>query len=344
MVHKDSEAYHQWATYWLILHFYITIVSPFLHLTLHPLFQLLAILWLSLPRYQGASVVYDHLVVPWVDKYEEQVDDAVEEAHRGVRRWVFRRMGRVIWVMMGEGGSLLGGLLDGVSGIILGGTLGNEGGAEEDINIQPSTSMESLPPRHSVKEALSQSSSYEELVNGENYTRNKQVSNEANDNFVQDFMVMLQQGLYVFANVDMTDASNDGIGKNGDRKREKIRHGVFDGGFKLGVFSYSGQGSFGENENGAFVVSPSVGGDQFEEKEEESCAVSLPIRSLKSLAASGSQGLILDCQNVKAKINGDLEIRIQVEIVLSDESDRDILLSGLNRCLPWLSCEKHANN
>ena len=55
VVRKDAEAYHQWTTYWLILHLYLTILSPILHFTLHPIFQILAILWLSLPQYQGAG-------------------------------------------------------------------------------------------------------------------------------------------------------------------------------------------------------------------------------------------------------------------------------------------------
>ena len=111
MVRKDDEAYHQWTTYWLILHLYLTILSPVLHLTLHPVFQILAILWLSLPQYQGASLVYEKIVNPWVDQYETKVDDAVEEAHRGMRRWIFRRLGGVAWILIGEGGNLAEGLL-----------------------------------------------------------------------------------------------------------------------------------------------------------------------------------------------------------------------------------------
>jgi hypothetical protein len=107
VVHKDSEAFFQWSTYWLILHLYSTVLSPILHFTLHPIFQILAIMWLSLPRFQGASVVYDRLVVPWVMKYENQVDEAIHGAHKGAQNWILSNMGKLMGFVIGEGGNLL---------------------------------------------------------------------------------------------------------------------------------------------------------------------------------------------------------------------------------------------
>eukprot|EP01082_Thalassiosira_pseudonana_P013232 g12410.t1 g12410 contig6:1862348-1863193(-) len=175
VVRKDSEAYHQWTTYWLILHLYRTILAPFLHLTPNPIFQLVAILWLSLPRFQGASVVYEQIVVPWVDKYEDRVDDAVEDAHRGVKRWVLGNVGRVIWMVMGESGNLAGTIVEGLLGNVLGIISRNDAemlntatNSTRRTSSQDVTTLESsgssLPPRHSVKEALGQSSSFEELA------------------------------------------------------------------------------------------------------------------------------------------------------------------------------------
>mmetsp|Transcript_14964 Transcript_14964/g.30569 ORF Transcript_14964/g.30569 Transcript_14964/m.30569 type:complete len:371 (-) Transcript_14964:319-1431(-) len=336
VVRKDPEAYHQWTTYWLILHLYLTIISPILHITLHPLFRLLVILWLSLPQYQGASVVYERLIVPWVDKYEERVDDAVDEAHRGVRRWIFARMGRLMWLLMGEGGNAVGGLMEGVIGLLTGSSEsfrvnGTAAKAQTtEIFLKSSMSSESLLPRHSMREAISENSSMEEIVDAE-------YNNESLEIFVRDFIAILHQGLYVFANVDTVDATGDG---DSNRKREKIRHSIFDGGFKLGIFSFHGHCSLEAIREGIFLVSPVVGGSQPTVGGEATGnvkAVEVPIGTVISLMASGSQGLLLECVYLPSDDAANSPAQnIRLEIVMSDESDRDILLSGLKKCLHWL--------
>lgn len=288
VVRKDSEAYHQWTTYWLILHIYITILSPFLHLTLHPIFQILAILWLSLPRFQGASVVYERVVVPLVDRHETKIDDSVAQAHRGVRRWVLSRLGRVVWMLIGEGGSLAEGLLHVIMGFLgVNPTLSVAPAKLEGETIKP-------PPQHSIKEALSRSSSIEELEEVGDH--------RVSDSFdPTDFITMLQQGLYVFAQTDADSDASRGV-------------------FKLCIFSYT------KDEN-AFSVSP------VEVKIEP---VKLPLDGLKATRSTGSrQGLLLECHRTNS-CNKNVQNNVSVEIVLSDESDRDILLNGLNACLPHI--------
>lgn len=260
----------------LILHLYITILSPILHVTLHPIFQLIAILWLSLPQYQGAACVYDRIINPWVDVYENQVDEQIDQAHRGVRRWIWKRLGGVIWIVIGEGGSVLEGLMN----ILVGQMGGNNKKSEDDdanTDIQQSNSSESLPPRHSIKEAMS-----DEL---------DRVSSDSSE-FVTEFLGMLEQGLYVFAHTSPTTYSD------------------VKGSFKLSIFSYDG--------NGAFLIAPTANnGDT-----NKTAPVRLPLDTLKVLQSSGSQGLIMEGNEIRA------------EIVLSDESDRDILMDGLKACLP----------
>mmetsp|Transcript_19018 Transcript_19018/g.41154 ORF Transcript_19018/g.41154 Transcript_19018/m.41154 type:complete len:375 (+) Transcript_19018:158-1282(+) len=329
VVRKDSEAYHQWTTYWLILHLYRTILAPFLHLTPNPIFQLVAILWLSLPRFQGASVVYEQIVVPWVDKYEDRVDDAVEDAHRGVKRWVLGNVGRVIWMVMGESGNLAGTIVEGLLGNVLGIISRND---EEMLNTatnstrrtssQDVTTLESsgssLPPRHSVKEALGQSSSFEELAIGEDSKFDNNASFGLESDFYNDFIAMLRQGLYVFANVQMSAED-----KTNDRGVVEKRQSIFEGGFKLGVFSYN---------KGVFVITPA---GEHGEQQVGASNVKLPILKIDPPSSNGSQGLVLECSNVHTEDNnmGGL-VHIRVEIVLSDESDRDVLLNGLHKCLP----------
>ena len=298
VVHKDTTLVRTWSTYWLILHLYTTILSPFLHLTLHPLFQLLAILWLSLPRYQGAAVVYDQVVIPWVNKYEGQVDDTIDVAHRGARRWIFAKLKTIIWAVMGEGGSLVDVLIQGV--------IGSTSTVIDDDSTVPtdtdyknhSIPASNPPPRHSVKEALSHSSS-----SIDDMSINEDQSFD--ENLVHDFMSMLVHGLYVFANVE----------------KFKHEHSMFEGGFKLGVFS------FDESEK-RFNITP-AGRDQ----QQESSVERLNVNELTRLAAAGTQGILLEC----SKTTGELIIR--TEIVLSDGNDRDVLLKGLRQCLPIIKDE-----
>mmetsp|Transcript_42324 Transcript_42324/g.88827 ORF Transcript_42324/g.88827 Transcript_42324/m.88827 type:complete len:374 (+) Transcript_42324:219-1340(+) len=319
VVRKDAEGYHQWTTYWLILHLYITILSPLLHLTLHPIFQIIAVLWLSLPQYQGASVVYERLVNPWVDQYESRVDEAVDEAHRGARRWVWSKMGGVIWLLVGEGGSLAEGLLTVVMGFLgVNNAKLQPERSEEVLAVQSSTSSESLlQPRHSIKEALSQSS-FEEAESSVDDIRTT-ASFDPTDEFVNDFVSMLQQGLYAFASVEM---SSDAINRTDGTKRH-----VFEDGFKLGTFSYT------KDEGGAFLISPVVAGAH-EMGVSSSQPVALPLDTLTPLRQTGTQGLIIECHNITNRSDGNTTSNVRAELVLSDETDRNILLNGLTACLP----------
>lgn len=307
VVRKDAGAFHQWSTYWLILHLYITILSPLLHLTLHPIFQIFAILWLSLPQYQGASVAYERIVTPWVDQYESKVDDAVDEAHRGMRRWLFSRFGSLFWLVIGEGGSLAEGIFKLFMSIAMPVQSGDD---EKPSNRDENSSL--LQPRHSLIEALRQNSSFEEVENYSEYMDNH--SFEPTDEFIRDFLGMLQQGLYVFANVDKVVGEASIVHTD-----QRCRH-VFEGGFKLGVLSYSSEGV------GALLISPAAAGENDNiDNMEVSGPIRLPLDTLqRPLETTGTQGLILSSDTIGS------------EIVLSDQADRNILLNGLNACLPSL--------
>ena len=311
VVRKDSEAYHQWSTYWLILYLYIIILAPLLHLTLHPIFQIIAILWLALPQYQGASVVYERIVTPWVDQYESRVDEAVNEANRGVRRWFFRAVGRFSWLLIGEGGTLAQGLLTLIVPF-LGDQSARPATSGDDVTPQPSKHNESLiSARHSMREALSQSS-FEEITD----VSDSSFFNPTNE-FVEDFTSMLNTGLYVFANVNILDEATD--------SDADMNH-AFAGGF----FSLSEQ-------NRAFLVSTTAtcGAHAMDDANDLS-PVLLPLDALLPLRTTGTQGLVLECHCTSDGDNGKKMINIRAEIVLSDETDRNILMNGLNACLECL--------
>ena len=163
--------------------------------------------------------------------------------------------------------------------ILVGQMGGNNKKSEDNANtdIQQSNSSETLPPRHSIKEAMS-----DEL---------DRVSSDSSE-FVTEFLGMLEQGLYVFAHTSPTTEEYSDV----------------KGSFKLSIFSY---------DRDAFLIAPTDTNNA-----NETAPVRLPLDSLKSLQSSGSQGLIMEGDDIRA------------EIVLSDESDRDILMDGLRACLP----------
>ena len=307
VIRRDSESYHQWSNYWLILHLYLTILSPILHITLHPVFQILAILWLSLPQYQGALVVYERIVNPWVDQFESKVDDAVEEAHRGVRRWLWSRLGGVAWLLIGEGGDLVEGLMNIVMMALGGDNSATSATTGGNHSRQPAILIEPLRPISSVKGALSRCSSFEGAVDH---------SFDPTEEFVVDFVSMLRQGLYVFVN----------LSHNYEAELQAKRHS-FEGGFKLGIFSYTAH---------AFLISP-VTAESHELDVLGLAPVKLHIDSLMVLRSSGSQGLILECDSMTGNT---CRNNVRAEIVLSDEADREILFNGLNLCLPHMLPQK----
>jgi hypothetical protein len=170
-----------------------------------------------------------------------------------------------------------------------------------------------------VKEALSESSS--SMGDFANHSH----SFDPTDEFVYDFMSMLQQGLYVLAKVDNDNkVTNDAE----DTKKLLSRHGT-EGGFKLSTFSYT------EDENGAFLISQvPIGSPELDI--DRTAPARLPFDSLMSLRSNGSRGLILECHGEINNNAPECKQTTRAEIILSDESDRDILVGGLKACLPCI--------
>lgn len=89
---QDEEAYFMWMTYWVIwaalsmLEY--TLLEYSLKLSLPFFYELKSclILWLVLPRFQGAAVLFDNYVLPWLIKYEDDIDERITKASTEVRR------------------------------------------------------------------------------------------------------------------------------------------------------------------------------------------------------------------------------------------------------------------
>ena len=166
VVRRDRDQCKIWCTYWLILQLHQAILSP-----LHPVFRLIAVLWLSLPSYQGAAVIYERIVTPLVDRHEVQLDERINEAHALSRRFIITSMQRMFWLLLAESGDLTGSLLGSALG------LAGISGCDK-INPRPRSSL--IEMEGCDDEGLSLTPTAE---------------------FLDDFTSMLSQGLYVFAKV-----------------------------------------------------------------------------------------------------------------------------------------------
>ncbi|CAN0539495.1 unnamed protein product [Ectocarpus sp. 12 AP-2014] len=48
--------------------------------------KIVLIVWLAMPRYQGASQIYRRLLHPYLDMYEDNIDNGLEEMRAGATR------------------------------------------------------------------------------------------------------------------------------------------------------------------------------------------------------------------------------------------------------------------
>ena len=81
---RDKESYTQWLTYWLLIH----LLSPLFNLLkFYKILHLSFILWLSLPRFQGATFIYNEVVDTFLDKYsvEAKVDDKIHTMKKSIK-------------------------------------------------------------------------------------------------------------------------------------------------------------------------------------------------------------------------------------------------------------------
>ena len=208
VLHKDSDAYRQWVTYWLIL-YVCSMLNPFLTVAIHPILKLLGLLWLSLPRYQGASIIYDALICPLFHKYESHVDAHIDVATERARR-------TLIIFLAGSGWSILQNVMRAVQLAKSGERVGTNV-HPKDPGPQRQNSVENSATDTQQQKTAEKPSQF--LIS------DKQDATTAD---VQDFISMVSRGIYVFAVCDDA-SSNNVVGY----RRKQIVH-------QLRFFAYSG--------------------------------------------------------------------------------------------------------
>jgi len=299
-----------------ILHFVVLYVVHGIILTtlfrcgaLNPLLEFPIIFWLSGPT-RGSMVIYECIFVPLVARFEGKVDEEIERRRREVRE-------RAVRFMLNGGAALVAQLWDMISSAII----TNEEDGNGDIGAYDEDSDRSglLDPQHSVRASLHsiQSSFSQDSIDANNEgSSDMDIDGENNHTaYIRDFLVMLERGLYVFAHISSVNDDENAM-MDADERREDTDDNddaTNNKTFVLRVFSYS-------SDINSFQLS-SVDHHQ----NDPATSITLPILEIGKVEASGGQAITIS--------NGSVS---KVEIVLSDEDDRDILLSGLEVCIDHL--------
>eukprot|EP00611_Tribonema_gayanum_P003940 TRINITY_DN13186_c1_g1_i1.p1 TRINITY_DN13186_c1_g1~~TRINITY_DN13186_c1_g1_i1.p1 ORF type:complete len:278 (-),score=115.80 TRINITY_DN13186_c1_g1_i1:863-1696(-) len=143
-VQEDAEGYEQWMAYWVVATLLVAVeavtdvvVAPWLPLY-HEL-KVALLLWLTLPRYQGAAQLYRAFVHPTLAKYEGAIDthlsSAQEKVGGHVRRVTAQAAGELARAVREQGGA---GLSVGLS------TLASLTSAASSVALSSLLSAESL--------------------------------------------------------------------------------------------------------------------------------------------------------------------------------------------------------
>ena len=242
-------------------------------------------------------VVHECIVVPLLARFEGLVDEEIERRRREVRE-------RALRFMLNGGAVVLAQVWEVISSFVP-----DEGQGENgDIVGEDGAANESgLDPQHSVRASLHsiQSSFSQDSTDAVGGTSDMDIDS-ANDQerFVRDFLAMLSRGLYVFAHISSLGADEGDT--NGEGATNKT--------FSLRVFSFNG-------DSNAFELSTVD-----HHHNDPSTSTILPILEIGNVEASGGQAITIA---LAEGCDGPRE----VEIVLSDEDDRDILLGGLEACI-----------
>ena len=246
-------------------------------------------------------VVYECIVVPLLARFEGRVDEEIERRRREVRE-------RAVRFMLNGGAVIVAQVWELIA------SLGPADGQDENGDIageDGAANKSGLDPQHSVRASLHsiQSSFSQDSTDADGGTSDMDIDG-ANDQetFVRDFLAMLGRGLYVFAHTSSVGAADDA--DDGDANGE----GATNKTFSLRVFSYN-------DDSNAFELSTVD-----HHHNDPATSTTLPILEIGNVEASGGQAITIA---LAEGCDGPREI----EIVLSDEDDRDILLGGLEACI-----------
>ena len=399
---RDKESYNQWLTYWLL----IFLLTPLFNiLKFYKAFHLSLVLWLSLPKFQGATKVYNELfLVHVLDKYEleTKVDDKIYKVKSSITKSLLNIAKDIGWGVLYQIGGIVSYVQDTAASLVednnnnnnhyqqqpLKKKSWNEFNYDENNNNNIYDSNKSLyhqasisskinqtKPVHSIVESFSSlPSTMDSSLSSTSMSKHSSSSTSSSsyqpqfdsiieqESYIYDFINMLQKGLYVFAwysdakVITLSDRNGNPITK---RKTEGNNN------FKLRVFALCYPDRENNNINNSCSSNNKVesyvknhiptkddeesyfvlGSVESRPGEEGVDIVSFPLRVVTEVKQSSrgiqfltsSSLLHQDNANVRRNVSKDKNDTIVdvilAEIVLSDDKDRNILLSGLKALL-----------
>lgn len=264
---KDANGYNQWLTYFLL----VFLLNPiFTLLRVHDLFRLVIVIYLSLPKFQGALYIFDQIVNVTLDKYdvENKIDAKILKVKLSIKAklWnIAKDMGWSALLQIGEIVTFF------QSQVMVSKKHEAETHLEDDwrkkkrdytqtLAMKKETSSDSLAdrkPSHSVVESLSSFASLEDL----NTTEEKKM-------YVNDFTEMLRDGLYVFASYKNICQDSE--------EEENI--------FRLRIFFY--EENINEDDGAYFVLHPV----EIHNANPDDIDI-IPLNQIKEVQASGTNAI-----------------------------------------------------
>jgi hypothetical protein len=228
--HKDLQAYQQWLTYFLLIFLLHPICAV---LRIHKLFRLIIVLYLSLPKFQGALFVYQEVIHVLLERYavERKVDEHIDKFKTSIKARLWNIAKDIGWSTLTQMGELVSFVKD---------AMGNK----EHLNVNymqaghdtfkrqmivnsndedDSTFVTTMKrnPSHSVLESWSSFCS-QEGPEQSNYNLND-VPIQEKEAYVQDFLAMLREGLYVFAAQRPLTSTTEEKGRMDKSKKFRLR-------------------------------------------------------------------------------------------------------------------------
>jgi hypothetical protein len=166
---KDDEALREWLTYWAVFSIFTFLETIFdlliWRLPFYAELKIVCVLWLSMPGFQGAFRVYNYVIRPYFEQYEDDIDELVDRVSDRIQAKASTHVQNILWQLL----------------------------------ISPKDGL--LP------EMMRLFGFFQKFVSDEDQVREVSDSKAMSAHMLQDFKVMLIEGVYLEASTTNDDDS-----------------------------------------------------------------------------------------------------------------------------------------
>lgn len=100
----DDEALREWLTYWAVFSIFTFLEAVFdlliWRLPFYSEMKIVCVLWLSLPGFQGAFRVYNYIIKPYFEQYEEDIDSMVDKVSVRIKAKAATHAQGILWQLL----------------------------------------------------------------------------------------------------------------------------------------------------------------------------------------------------------------------------------------------------